>query len=48
MRALIKRFGETELDQFALWRTDTESGPIYITISRALEPGATPDAYDRF
>lgn len=48
MRALIKRYGEKELDQFELWRTDTRWGPIYITISREPAPGVVPDAYDLF
>jgi hypothetical protein len=45
MRALIKRFAETEMDQFALWRTETAYGPVYISITRVPEPGASDDAY---
>jgi hypothetical protein len=46
MRALIKRFAESELDQFALWRTTTKFGPVYISIKRIADPGASDDAYD--
>jgi hypothetical protein len=48
MRALIKRFAESELDQWALWRTTTKFGPVYISIKRIPDPGASDDAYDPF
>jgi hypothetical protein len=48
MRALIKRFAETEMDQFALWRTEAAHGPVYISITRLPEPGASDDAFDPF
>ena len=48
MRALIKRFAESELDQWALWRTTTKFGPIYISIKHIPDPGASDDAYEPF
>ena len=45
---LLKKFGEVELDQWVAWRTETRWGTVYITISRAAEPGASDDAYDPF
>lgn len=48
MRNLIKRFAETELDQWAAWRTETRFGTVYISISRKPEHGATDAAYDEY
>jgi hypothetical protein len=30
MRALIKRYAETEMDQWAAWRTETKYGMVYV------------------
>ena len=48
MRTLIKRYAESEMDQWAMWRTTTRSGPIYVSITRVPEAGAADDAYDPF
>jgi hypothetical protein len=48
MRALIKKYAETTLDQWDAWRTETKHGPIYISISMKPEPGASPDAYELY
>lgn len=48
MRELLKRFAETELDQWVTWRTETSWGPVYITIERSLPPGVSPETYDAF
>ena len=48
MRELLKRYGETELDQWEMWRTDTSWGPVYVTIDRAPAPDVDPELYVRF
>ena len=48
MRSLIRRFAETELDQWVAWRTETSYGTVYIEISRAPRPGASDDASDPY
>ena len=48
MRTLLKRYAESGLDQWSMWRTNTDYGPVYISISRVPEPGATDEAYDSF
>jgi hypothetical protein len=48
MRTLLKQFAETELDQWVAWRTQTRYGPVYISISRQPEPGASDEAYEPF
>jgi hypothetical protein len=48
MRALIKRFAETEMDQWAAWRTETRNGTVYISITRIPESGASHEGYDPF
>jgi len=34
------------MDQWANWRFDSEYGEVFVSVSRAPFPGATPDAYD--
>ena len=43
--ALLRRFGEADLDQYEHWRFGTRFGEVFVTIARAPAPGATPDAY---
>lgn len=37
-RGLLHRFCTHELDQWALWQTETPYGPVYINLSRATPP----------
>jgi hypothetical protein len=48
MRDLLRRFAATELDQWVLWRTETPQDPVYVSITRIPEPGASDDAYESF
>jgi len=43
---LLKRFAAEELDQWVMWRTETDHGPVFISISRKPEQGASEHAYD--
>ena len=43
--ALLHRFCEYELDQFALWRLRTSYGTVFTTIARIPSEGVPPDAY---
>jgi hypothetical protein len=47
MRELLRRFAATELDQWVMWRTETAHGPVYVSIKRIPDPGASEGAYDR-
>jgi hypothetical protein len=44
--ALLARFAERELDQFALWKFNRSYGHMYTVISRAL-PGGWPEESDK-
>jgi hypothetical protein len=44
-RLLLRRYCAWNLDQWDTWRTATPYGPVYITISRYPEKGATPESY---
>ena len=46
LRHLLRRFCAWDLDQWEMWRTGTPYGPVYITITRRPEDGATPEASD--
>ena len=43
MLRLIERYAATEMDQWELWKFDTEIGKLYLNIS--LEPIGSEDAY---
>jgi hypothetical protein len=44
---LLYQYAETELDQFDNWRLDTAHGPVYVSMTRALLPGRSEQAFDR-
>lgn len=44
--ALLRRYSAIELDQWAMWQTDTPHGPVFITIDRQPWPGSSPDNYN--
>jgi hypothetical protein len=35
MRRLLKRFAETEMDQWPMWRTETTYGTVHLDHARA-------------
>jgi hypothetical protein len=43
---LLCRYAETELDQFDNWRLDTHVGPVYVSMSMALLPDWSDQAFD--
>jgi hypothetical protein len=45
--ALLYRFATFELDQHEAWKLDTDYGPVYVTLSRALPAGHSDEAYRR-
>ena len=44
---LLYRCAETELDQWDNWLLDTEVGPVYVSMSMALLPDWSDQAFDR-
>jgi hypothetical protein len=44
---LLYRYTETELDQWDNWLLDTEIGPVYVSMSMALLPDWSDQAFDR-
>jgi hypothetical protein len=44
---LLYRYAETELDQWDNCQLDTEIGPVYVTMSMALSPDWSDQAFDR-
>lgn len=48
MLRLLRRFADTEMDQFALWRLDSgRDEPVYVSV--ALKPiGAAESSFIRF
>ncbi|RJL32082.1 hypothetical protein [Bailinhaonella thermotolerans] len=42
---LLRRYGEHDLDQFALWRLGTTYGEVYVSVSRSLIPGTSSQTY---
>jgi hypothetical protein len=44
---LLYRYAETELDQWDNWLLDTEIGPVYVSMSMALLPDWSDQAFDR-
>ena len=44
---LLYRYAETELDQWDNWLLDTEIGPAYVSMSMALLPDWSDQAFDR-
>ncbi|MER6246888.1 hypothetical protein ACFYZI_19005 [Streptomyces griseorubiginosus] len=43
----LHRFAQHEVDQFALMEVGDPEYPVYVTLSRALEPGIHRAAYRR-
>lgn len=41
---LLKRYSETELDQWDLWKFDTKKQKVYVSVSRSV-PETQKDAY---
>lgn len=41
----LARYVSHELDQFEHWRIETSYGPVYISMTNALPPGSTEDAF---
>jgi hypothetical protein len=46
MASLLRRFSASDLDQWENWRFTSPYGEVYVSMSRAPAPGATPIAYD--
>ena len=44
---LLYRYAETELDQWDNWLLDTAIGPVYVSMSMALLPDWSDQAFDR-
>jgi hypothetical protein len=44
---LLYRYAETDLDQWDNWLLDTEIGPVYVSMSMALLPDWSDQAFDR-
>jgi hypothetical protein len=44
---LLYRYAEIELDQWDNWLLDTEIGPVYVSMSMALLPDWSDQAFDR-
>ncbi|WP_269857972.1 hypothetical protein [Streptomyces sp. RPT161] len=40
---LLQRVCDYEVDQWANWKVETQHGPVYVTVSRALPPGLVSD-----
>lgn len=45
LRTLLQRFTEHHLDQFDNWRCDTSYGPVFVQLSRELQPGVPAEAF---
>lgn len=45
MFQMLRRYAETELDQWEYWRFDGPFSKIYIHISMQPDPGASDEAY---
>lgn len=45
MLRLLRRYASTELDQFDLWKFDTEFGTVYVDVSRKPAWEGYEDAY---
>jgi hypothetical protein len=43
---LLYRYAETELDQWDNWKLDTDIGPVYVSMSMALLPDWSDQAFD--
>ncbi|MBN0048985.1 hypothetical protein JS756_33865 [Streptomyces actuosus] len=43
----LRRFAQHDVDQFALLEVGDPEYPVYVTLSRALEPGIDRAAYRR-
>ncbi len=43
MFQLLHRHSETEMDQWDLWKFESKFGKVYISLSRAPDPGASED-----
>lgn len=47
-RDLLRRYCAYEVDQWENLYTETAYGPVYVSFSRALPPGAPHEAYREF
>lgn len=45
MIKLLKKYSETEMDQFELWKFDTNFSKVYVTISMALSSDEAESGY---
>jgi hypothetical protein len=45
LRTLLQRFTEHHLDQFDNWRFDTSYGPVFVQLTRKLQPGVPAEAF---
>ncbi|WP_416973677.1 hypothetical protein [Streptomyces sp. 4F14] len=45
---LMRRYCVYELDQWENLFTETDYGPVYVSLARALPPGAPHEAYREF
>lgn len=45
MFRLIRRYAETDMDQWENWRMNSQVGTLYVSLTREPAPGASPDAY---
>lgn len=42
---LLARYVSHDLDQWDNWQIDTSHGPVYVMITRSLQPGWPQDAF---
>jgi hypothetical protein len=45
LRILLQRFTEHDLDQWDNWRFDTSYGPVFVQLTRELQPGVPAAAF---
>jgi hypothetical protein len=45
LRDLLRRFAEHDLDQWDNWRIETSYGPVFVQLTRELEPGVPAAAF---
>src|SRR5689334_21399805 len=44
---LLARFAAHDLDQWEQWRIDSPYGPVYLVVTRELEPGWSDETFTR-
>jgi len=42
---LLRRYSETEMDQWEMWRMPTAFGQVYVEVRRSPSPGLDDSAY---